>query len=149
MIDSYSTQDKNQKRQTKTLKSFKASLFKAHGLYFFEPSFAFMTRTTIFCSSMRNALTILFLTHWWHLEPPYDLETFLCRLDMDIHLMGLAGVIPFNFLLQSPHFGVVPNFLTYKQTSLPPGVLETFLRLDLVLYDKRRLNVSLCVMIKK
>ena len=100
---------------------------------FLAASCAFNTRTTIFCSSMRKALTILCLTHLWHLDPPYALVTVFNLLVIDCSSRGLAGVIPCNFTLQSPHTGIDPNFFVYRYTNLPPGVFDTLLRLLLVL----------------
>ena len=43
---------------------------------------------------------------------------------------------------QSPHFGAVPRFLMWRTRRSPPGVLITRVRLEVVLYLRRRLGLA-------
>ena len=63
-------------------------------VYFFPPvCWALSTRTTIFCSSMRKARTILSRTHLWQHEPPYVRDTVFMRRDMEHLSIGRDGRI--------------------------------------------------------
>jgi len=107
------------------------------------PCWALNTRTTNFCSSIKNARTILSRTALAHKTPPYGLDTVLFLLDKVFNLCGRTALIPLNGVPKSPHFGTVPFFLVYKYTSLPPGVFDTLRLLDLVLYESRRRSTNL------
>ena len=65
-------------------------------LYFFPPFFScvsFNTFFTIFCSSIKNARTILSRTQLPHLDPPYALRTVFCACDVVAYSRGLrAGI---------------------------------------------------------
>lgn len=100
---------------------------------------ALSTRTTIFCSSTRKALTILSLKALEHKTPPYVLkktnksvqryrtikcsvncylDTVLRRLLLDISSLGLPGLIPNSFRFVSAHFGIVPIYKSKENVSL-------------------------------
>merc|ERR1712004_563666 len=94
---------------------------------------ALSTFMTIFCSSMRKALTIFSLTALWLSTPPYALKTVFCLLDMRAFSWLVAGVTPFSLRPVIGHLGTEGRFFRYWKTNLPPGVLTTFLLLLLVL----------------
>ena len=116
--------------------------YKSITIGYFFPCCALSTRTTNFCSSIRNALTILDRTHFAHRDPPYARETVFLVFERVAKTFGRTDFTPRNFSLQSPHLGVVPAFLVCKYTNLPPGVFEILRLFDLVLYESLRRNTK-------
>lgn len=55
-------------------------------------------------------------------ENPISIKLMLVFKNYDKKKGGREVVLltPRNFNLQSPHLGVLPNFLVYRYTSLPP-----------------------------
>ena len=76
-------------------------------------------------------------------SPPYALYTFLCLSECRDFSDGLIGLTPFNLIPVMGHFGTFGRFFRYWNTNLPPGVRTIFRLLDFVLYDNRRLYVTL------
>merc|ERR1719244_1266281 len=75
---------------------------------------ALRTRTTIFCSSIKNARMILSLTAAAQRLPPYALDTRLCLFGMFFNAVGRAGLMPCSLTPVSPHRGILAAFFWYK-----------------------------------
>ena len=94
--------------------------------------------------------------------PPYGRETVFWRRVICLSLRGRAALMPWSGTPVSPQRGTEPEralqiqqvqtakmnapfFLRYKTTLRPPGVFDTFVLFDLVLYGLRRRYVRRCV----
>merc|ERR1719347_2151784 len=97
---------------------------------------------TIFCSSMRKALTIFSLTALCERTPPYALYTVLCLLESLAFSWLVAGFTPFNLRPVMGHLGTEGRFFKYWKTSFPPGVLTIFLKMVQRITYRRRLSYN-------
>ena len=75
-------------------------IFYFSALLFFNEVFSANTFLTIFCSSIKNALTILCLTHPAHRFPPYALEMLLSFPLAVLNALRLMCLIPGKRVLQ-------------------------------------------------
>lgn len=133
-------------------------------LYRFFCCVSLSTFFTIFCSSIKNALTTRSFTQFEHRDPPYARWTVFFGREIVAYSRGRrAGICnskaasveliqvlqvtvlhagktwkavltPGSLIPQSPHFGGLPFFLMCWYRNFPPGVLTTRTLLERVGY---------------
>ena len=96
------------------------SYFRTQHAYLLFLPFSANTFFTIFCSSTKNALTILCLTQFAHLDPPYARATVFSLFLQFLNSGLLMCLIPGKEILQSPHTAPFLLFFIYWPAYLPP-----------------------------